>query len=898
MNTNKYFDEVSVFNVIGNLMNNPSILDNKDKYDFIPEDFNSNFYMSIFGAINNLYVEGSNSISILDVENYLKDRPGAFNIYNANKGTEYLAKALHLANRSTFDYYYNRMRKMTVLREFAKIGANVKKYYDPDNIFNAQLKQEQEDWLMNTDVSDIVNSLTSDVEELAYKFLTREGIETHQAGESLMDLILSFQDNPDVGVPMYGDYINSITRGARLKKFYLRSAPTGMGKAIPDETLIPTPIGWRKVGDVKVGDFIFGQDGKPTKVLAIYPQQEKKDVWRITFADGRVAECCEDHLWEYSYEGKDNGKWAYKFRVESLKDLVERTKTLKNGLKCANNKGYRFKVKLNEPVQYPEKDYSIHPYVMGAILGDGSLRYNNGQKALTFSSINNELPDKISSLLGEGWYAKKASDYNYDYVFKHIKNPKHNLWIEELFKDYSELWQTKSETKFIPEDYLLGSIEQRYELLRGLLDTDGHIDNKGRVSYTTVSPYLRDGMLELCRSLGMIVNYLVDSRKDKYKNKECYIINIQCKKELKTQLFSLKNKKEVAINCAKSDNRNELKELNAIVSIEKLDRKANMTCFTVDNDDHLFLMNDFITTHNTRTMVADACYFSCSEIYDTKQGKWIEVKSNQPTSFFSTELELSEIQTMMVAFVSGVQEENILNYNYGPGELERVQKAVEIVKNANLRITEMPDFSLEDIENELRKHIREYGTTMLVFDYIHSSLKILEEITKKTGGVKLREDQILLMLAIRLKDLANQYGVFILSGTQVNGQWQDSDTPDQNLLRGAKSLADKIDLGQIIMPATPDDIKELQPILNKLGITPPTHYYSIYKNRRGKFKSVRLWCHGNLGVCRLDPIFLTDHQYNFIPIDNLVIEIEDEDTEFQPTNFEDVELKEAYERVF
>ena len=66
----------------------------------------------------------------------------------------------------------------------------------------------------------------------------------------------------------------------------------------------------------------------------------------------------------------------------------------------------------------------------------------------------------------------------------------------------------------------------------------------------------------------------------------------------------------------------------------------------------------------------------------------------------------------------------------------------------------------------------------------------------------------------------------------------------------------------------------------------------------GKFKSVRLCCHGNLGICRLDPVFLTDHQYNFIPIDNLVIEIEDEETEFQPTNFEDVELKEAYERVF
>lgn len=99
------------------------------------------------------------------------------------------------------------------------------------------------------------------------------------------------------------------------------------------------------------------------------------------------------------------------------------------------------------------------------------------------------------------------------------------------------------------------------------------------------------------------------------------------------------------------------------------------------------------------------------------------------------------------------------------------------------------------------------------------------------------------------------------------------------------------------MPATQEDIDSLAPILTKLGVAPPTHYYSIYKNRRGKFKAVRLWCHGNLGICRFDPIFLTDHYYNFIPIENLVIEVE-EDTTFEPTNFNDTEIMEAYERMF
>ena len=296
-------------------------------------------------------------------------------------------------------------------------------------------------------------------------------------------------------------------------------------------------------------------------------------------------------------------------------------------------------------------------------------------------------------------------------------------------------------------------------------------------------------------------------------------------------------------------------------------------------------------------MAADACFIGCSEIYDLEKCRWVSTGVAEPVSLFTTELELSEVQTMMVAFLSGVEEDTILNYTYIGDELERVKYAIKLLEQSQIHITQLPDFSLSDIEMNLKKHIREFGTKYLFFDYIHSSLKILEEITKKTGGMKLREDQILFMMSIRMKDLANEYGVFIMSGTQVNGAWQDADTPDQNLLRGAKAIADKIDAGIIIMPATPEDVEALQPILMKLGMAAPTHYLSIYKNRRGKFKSVRLWCHGKLGICRLDPCFLTDHNHNFIPIDNLVIKTEEEE-KFKPTNFDDHVVSEAYEMVF
>lgn len=161
-------------------------------------------------------------------------------------------------------------------------------------------------------------------------------------------------------------------------------------------------------------------------------------------------------------------------------------------------------------------------------------------------------------------------------------------------------------------------------------------------------------------------------------------------------------------------------------------------------------------------------------------------------------------------------------------------------------------------------------------DYIHTSLKILEEITKRSGGVKLREDNILFMISIRLKDLCNELGIFIMSATQLNGDWQEAKEANQNLLRGAKSIADKIDLGAIILPTKEDDIIALEKILSTGVFDKPNLKLSIYKNRRGKFKSVILWCKADLGTCRIKPMFLTDHSYEMIPIENINIVVEEE----------------------
>ena len=275
----------------------------------------------------------------------------------------------------------------------------------------------------------------------------------------------------------------------------------------------------------------------------------------------------------------------------------------------------------------------------------------------------------------------------------------------------------------------------------------------------------------------------------------------------------------------------------------------------------------------TRSMIADACNIACNKIYDESFG-WIKNGTSEPTLFITTEQELEEIQTMMLAFISNVNEEPIINGEYEGDEEERVIKAGEILESSPLYVEELPDFSLKDVENVIKKNIRDHDVKYIFHDYIHTSLKILEEITKRSGGVKLREDNILFMLSNKLKDICNQYGVFIMSATQLNGDYQEAKTPDQNLLRGAKSIADKIDYGSILLSVKEEDIDALDSILSSNIFEKPTIKMSVYKNRRGRYKGIIMWCKADLGTCRIQPMFCTTYDYELINMDDIKIIVE------------------------
>lgn len=400
--SSKYVDNAAITQIIGTVFNYPEILDEEDKYCINEEDFVEEFHKIVFGSILNIHNNDS-KVTIDTIIDYLASRPKFEVIFNKNNGVEYIKEASNIAFKDSFNYYYNRMKKFTLLRAYDKIGVDVRFLYDVDNILDVKKKQKQEDWLDNTTLGTIADLIDKKIENIRNKYVDERDNEPFQAGDGVLELIEELRKRPEVGIPMYGSLINTVTRGARLRKFYIRSASTGQGK--------------------------------------------------------------------------------------------------------------------------------------------------------------------------------------------------------------------------------------------------------------------------------------------------------------------------------------------------------------------------------TRALIADACYFSCGEIYDKRWGTWIKTGKGQPTLFIATEQDKSEIQTMALAFLAEVNEQHILDGKYENDEYERVLRAGEILKNAPLWIEEVPDFSLTDIELIIKKNIRDRDVRYVCYDYIHTSMKILEEITKRSGGVKLREDNALFMLSTKLKDICNQYDVFIISATQLNANY-------------------------------------------------------------------------------------------------------------------------------
>lgn len=391
--------------------------------------------------------------------------------------------------------------------------------------------------------------------------------------------------NPYNNSSITGEAGDSIGRGGR--------------KSQSMDSKIMTPSGWSTMGEMEVGKVITGADGKTTVVTGIYPQG-KVDIYKVTTSDGRSTECCEDHLWRVTTpnDRKKTFDTGEEFnRVLQLKDMVG---NLKRGAS-----GYKYQIPIVKPVHFRKKKLPMDPYLLGSLLGDGYLPKSG---TITFSTGDQESVEELNCALNRSrsdnkLQLKHKKEYEYGISNKEHQGKKNWLGIA---LDELDLRGKKSDTKFIPEMFKLSFIEDRLEMLRGLMDTDGSCSlSKGVpvISYASASKQLSDDVRFIVWSLGGVARYHVisDNRKESYFDMHTLTI------KLPSGMIPFKLQRKIDVM---GPRRNTLNP--AIKSIELIGKKEAQ-CISVSADDKLYVTDDFMVTHNTMYAVDEASHLERQE---------------------------------------------------------------------------------------------------------------------------------------------------------------------------------------------------------------------------------------------------------------------------------------------
>ena len=388
----------------------------------------------------------------------------------------------------------------------------------------------------------------------------------------------------------------------------LLTGSSGVGKLCTDSTRVPVfsedgSVSWKRHGDLVPGDRVFARDGSPEEVLAVFPHGEQ-DIYRVHTWDGRHLDVGGPHLW---------GVYTNKMRSNKHKgrNIQPRVMTTLEMLEAGVVRTYpgdsrehvKFFIPMNEAVQWPEADLPVDPYVVGVFVGNGCLTLDQ----LTVSSNDPDVVRRISETIGFAFKKQSASNYNWVFVTgeKVGKNDK-LVQTADLFAEIPEPIGVYSAERRIPRQYMTTSIEQRWELVRGLFDTDGTIDaSTGRynVRYSTFSQGLAEDVRELLFSLGVSNTMNVYTRtKDDGRVLVEYVINVKSSNDDKARFFWLERKRAIAEEAkvaTKGRERVKKFDMVGITKIEKLPYRESSSCIYVADDEHLYQAGDFIVTHNT-----------------------------------------------------------------------------------------------------------------------------------------------------------------------------------------------------------------------------------------------------------------------------------------------------------
>ncbi|MFI2839494.1 replicative DNA helicase [Mycolicibacterium sp. PDY-3] len=597
------------------------------------------------------------------------------------------------------------------------------------------------------DVADVVDRAQAEIYDVT------ENRNQSEDFVALEDLLQPTMDEIDAiassggmsrGVPTGFIDLDEITNGLHGGQMIIIAARPGVGKALALDTPLPTPTGWTTMGEVAVGDFLIGDDGLPTRVVAATEVMVGRPCYEVEFSDGTIIVADEQHQWltdtRASRKSAQAAATGYnRYKNERTFATVRTTEEISRTLRCATqDRRLNHSVSNAKPLAAADADLLVPPYTLGAWLGDGTS---------AAAQITTADPEILMRIEGEGMSVGS---------------------VQARLRTIGVLGD-----KHIPMHYLRASETQRRALLAGLLDTDGTVTKGGSVQFSVTNRRLAADVEELIVSLGyrcQLSTKRVHGRSEE--TSTAYTLTFSTE----DVVFGLERK--ALLHKDRRANSGSARHSSRFIIDVRPVESVPVRCVEVDNVSHMYLASrSMVPTHNS-TLGLDFMR-SCS------------IKHRLASVIFSLEMSKSEIVMRLLSAEANIKLGDMRSGRMNDDDWTRLARRMSEISEAPLYIDDSPNLTMMEIRAKARRLKKKADLQLIVVDYLQ-----LMSSGKKYDS----RQQEVSDFSRSLKLMAKELHVPVVAISQLNrGPEQRTDKrPQVSDLRESGSLEQDADMVMLL----------------------------------------------------------------------------------------------------
>ncbi|MFB9565837.1 replicative DNA helicase [Saccharopolyspora hordei] len=794
-----------------------------------PNDFYRPAHQAIYDCILDLYGRGEPADAIT-VSAELERRQELLKVGGAPYLHTLIATVPTAANAG---YYAEIVAEKAVLRRLVEAGTRI-----------VQLGYHGSEGAAIEEVVDRAQAAIYDVTE-------RRASEDYHALEELlqptMDEIdaIASRGGESQGVPTGFADLDALTNGLHPGQMIIVAARPGVGKALALDTPLPTPDGWTTMGEVAPGDYLIGADGKPTKVVAATEVMHGRPCYEVEFSDGTVITADAQHQWLTDTRASKSAQAAAvgydRMRNQRTSAEVRTTEEIAASLRgTAADRRLNHSVKAAQPLDLPERDLPLSPYVLGVWLGDGT------SSSAAFTSADPEIAMYVEA---EGYHAPEVRNRYYRIQFppaepfaerscvvcgavfvpktsqvrtcgqscggeaRSISDPVPQPTCPDCGKPACgsrQCQECRNErgtvqallrtmgvlgNKHIPTEYLRSSEAQRRALLAGLLDTDGTVAPSGSVQFSVTNERLARDTYELIVSLGYRCSLTTKRVRGRTEaSSTAFTLTFTTQDEV----FRLPRKQ--VVHKERNARKPRVTGMRYITDVRPV-ASVPVRCVEVDAADHLYLASrSMVPTHNS-TLGLD---FARSA----------SVKHGLASVIFSLEMGRTEIVMRMLSAEARIRLGDMRGGRMTDDDWTRLARRMSEISEAPIFIDDSPNLTMMEIRAKARRLKQRHDIQLIVVDYM--------QLMTSGKRVESRQQEVS-EFSRNLKLLAKELEVPVVAISQLNrGPEQRTDKKPQLAdLRESGSLEQDADM--VILIHRPDAFERDDPRMGEADLIIAKH---------------------------------------------------------------------------